>query len=36
VGNTIEIRSGLDPQALVVTHGNETLREGRPVRIVER
>jgi membrane fusion protein (multidrug efflux system) len=36
VGDRIEIRSGLDPDARVVTHGNETLREGRPVSIVER
>ncbi|HSN71444.1 MAG TPA: efflux RND transporter periplasmic adaptor subunit [Steroidobacteraceae bacterium] len=36
VGDMLEVRSGLDPQAQVVVRGNEMLREGRPVRIVER
>ncbi len=33
-GNT-EIRNGLEPGARVVIRGNETLREGQPVRVVK-
>jgi len=36
MGDTIEVRSGLERDATVVVRGNETLREGEPVRILDR
>jgi RND family efflux transporter MFP subunit len=34
VGDAIEIRAGLDGDARVIVRGNETLREGQPVRVL--
>lgn len=33
--NRVEIRAGLEPGQYVITRGNETVREGQPVRLVE-